>query len=357
MSINFTPANREYLSVGILACTATFDGSRPAFMVTDEKTAHPKVRFRTTADFEDDILAGFPYGEWNNRVVFDGPAISKKGEERYWDLRSPLFGGGYALHREEAALICPAFADADVALLTGHYDPDEGIFTISGDGIFNAGDSMLLTIDQRFDNDEAIQAIEKISQRSTASYAYGFDLNRDTWRDIIVMPVDASFTETGELVGGNPAIKEMLLEVAERHFGKERGLEYHCSRNTVAFTNAYVVDSCGNVIEPNKVSKKECGRGVELKVKAWNDLRKTDAVLTCRTEMNGEIVLEIELVSGGPLEELTTLQYRQLCAIYKQITRWAFESFQQYNLDEHWQFTPPEFPLNNAHKLDVSALL
>lgn len=345
MSINFTPANREYLTVDILACTATFDENRLAFTITDEKTAHPKVRFRTTADFEDDILAGFPYGEWNDRIVFDSPAISTEDWEQCASLRSPLFSGGYALRREEAALICPAFAEADVALLTGSYENETGIFTVFGDGIFDDAGAMLLVIDQDLDNEKLVQTIEKISQQLPASYFYGFDLSRDTWRDIIVMPADASFTETGELVGGNSAIKKMLKEVAERHFGKERGFEYHCSRNTVAFTNAYVVDSCGNVIEPNRVSEKACGRGVTIKVKEWDDLRQTDAAMTCQTEMNGEIVLDIELVSGEPLEKLTVLQARQLCAICKRVEHWAFSSFQEYSLDKRQQFTPPRFPI------------
>lgn len=224
MSINFTPVNREYLAVDILACTATFDENRLAFTITDEKTAHPKVRFRTTADFEDDILAGFPYGEWNNRVVFDSPAISKKGEERYWDLRSPLFGGGYALHREEAALICPAFAYADVALLTGHYDLDTEIFTVFGDGIFDAGDSILLAVDQGVDDDRLTQVITEIVQQLPSIRVHRFKLHRNMRQNVIVLPMDKSFTETGELDRNNPAIKKMLKEVAERHFGKERGV-------------------------------------------------------------------------------------------------------------------------------------
>lgn len=356
--INFTPANRTYLTAGSLACmSALNDSDRRAFWVTDAETAHMKAQFIVSTDFGDDIAAGFPYGEWNRQVVFDNPAIPAKDWEQHAELRSPLFSGGYALHREEAALICPAFADADVALLTGHYDLDTETFMVFGDGIFDADGSMLLTVDQDINNGELIQAIEKITQQLPVSYNYGFELNRDTWRDVIIMPMGASFTETGVLAESRPAIKKMLLEVAERYFGKERGFEYHCSRNTVALTNAYVVDSCGNVIEPNRVSEKACGRGVTLKIKEWDNLRKTDAVLACRTNTEGVTTIEIELVSGESLEELTTLQYRQLCAIYKQIVRWAFESFQQYNLDEYRQFTPPEFPLNSAHKLDVSALL
>lgn len=358
MSINFTPANRQYLTAGDLACmSALNDSDRRAFWVTDAETTHVKAQFMTSANFEDDIGAGFPYGEWNRRVVFDNPAISENDWNQYADLRSPLFSGGYALRRDEAALICPAFADADVALLTGRYDSETGIFTVFGDGILNAGDSMLLTIDQDLNDGELIQIVEEVTQQLPASYNYGFELNQDTWRDLIIIPVGASLTETGALTKSNPAIKKILLEVAERHFGKEQSFEYHCSRNTVAFTNAYVVDSCGNVIEPNRVSEKACGRGVTLKVKEWDNLRKTDAVLACRTNTEGATTIEIELVSGGSLEELTTLQYRQLCVIYKRIVHWAFESFQQYNIDEHRQFTPPEFPLNNAHRLDVSALL
>lgn len=348
MSINFTPANREYLTAATLACMPVLNESdRLAFQVMDAETAHVKVQFMASMNSEDDIEAGFPYEKWNRRVVFDNPAISENDWNQYADLRSPLFSGGYALRRDEAALICPVFADADVALLTGHYDSETGIFTIFGDGILNAGDSMLLTIDQDLNDGELIQIVEEITQQLPASYNYGFELNQDTWRDLIIIPVGASLTETGALTKSNPAIKKILLEVAERHFAKEQSFEYHCSRNTVSLTNAYVVDSCGNVIEPNRVSEKACGRGVTLKVKEWKDLHETDAVMTCRTEMNGKIVLEIELVSGESLEKLTTLQYRQLCAIYKQITRWAFESFQQYNLYGHWQFTPPEFPLNN----------
>lgn len=346
MSINFTPANRTYLTAGSLACmTALNDSDRRAFWVTDEETAHMKAQFIVSTDFGDDIAAGFPYGEWNRQVVFDNPAIPTKDWEPYAELQSPLFSGGYALHREEAALICPAFADADVALLTGHYDLDTGIFTIFGDGIFDADGSMLLTVDQDINNGELIQAIEKITQQLPVSYNYGFELNRDTWRDLIIIPVGASFTETGELTTNNPAIKKMLLEVAERYFGKERRFEYHCSRNTVALTNAYVVDSCGNVIEPNRVSEKACGRGVTLKVKEWDNLRKTDAVLTCRTNSEGVITIEVELVSGEPLEKLAVLQARQLCAICKQVEHWAFSSFQEYSLDERQQFTPPRFPI------------
>lgn len=358
MSINFTPANRQYLTADSLACmTVLNDSDRRAFWVTDAETTHVKAQFMTSANFEDDIGAGFPYGEWNRRVVFDNPAIPTKDWEQYAELRSPLFSGGYALHREEAALICPAFADAGVTLLTGHYDLDTGIFTIFGDGIFDAGDSMLLAVDQDIDDDRLTQVITEIVQQLPYIYAHSFKLHRNMRRNVIVLPMDKSFTETGELDRNNPAIKKMLLEVAERYFGKERGFEYHCSRNTVALTNAYVVDSCGNVIGPNRVSEKACGRGVTLKVKEWDNLRKTDAVLACRTNTEGVTTIEIELVSGESLEELTTLQYRQLCAIYKQIAHWAFESFQQYSIDEYRQFTPPEFPLDSAHKLDVSALL
>lgn len=355
MSINFTPANREYLTVDILACTATFDENRLAFTITDEKTTHPKVRFRTTANFEDDILAGFPYGEWNNRVVFDSPAISKQNREHCWDLRSPLFSGGYALRREEAALICPTFVHTDAAILTGHYDAGTGIFTVSDEGIFDTSGEMLLTVDQNPDDFKLKLVFEDIALQPGVFFVYSFELNQATRRNIAVLPIGATFTGTGAFAkDDSESVRQMLENVAERNFGKERRFEYHCSRNAVAFTNAYVVDQYGNVIEPNKASKKECGRGVELKVKAWNDLRKTDAVLTCRTNSEGAITIEVELVSGEPLEKLTVLQARQLCVVYKQIARWAAESFQEYNLDEHRQFTPPEFPLERLMYDDYS---
>ena len=358
MSINFTLANRAYLTAGSLAYMTTLnDIDRLAFQVTETETAHVKAQFRTSTNLEDDIAAGFPYGKWSGRVVVDNPAIPTKGWEQYAELWSPLFSGGYALRREEAALICPAFANADVALLTGHYDVDAGIFTVFGDGIFDAGGSMLLVVDQDLNNDELIQVIKKITQQLPASCTDGFELNPDTWRDVVIMPVDASFTEAGMLAENSPAVKKMLMKVAKRHFGEERGFEHHCSRNAVALTDANVVDQHGNVIEPNRITDRDCGRGVTLKVKEWDNLRKTDAVLACRTNTEGITTIEIELVGGESLEKLTTLQYRQLCVIYKRITHWAVESFQRYNLDKHRQFAPPEFPLNNVHRLDVSALL